>query len=158
MSLPTDSKARKDIPIYTGFIKYFPLAIAAVAELSRTANEQHNPGQPVHWDRSKSGDELDAQMRHVLDYSSGQETDTDGALHLTKNAWRAMAKLQKVLEGTPVAVAVRAPGGFYVRDRRDGSFWLAPGEGKTVHKSDAWVYTLDEIPKMSWLEAVPVSV
>jgi hypothetical protein len=99
--LPTDSKARKDIPIYSGFIKYFPDAIAAVAELSRIGNDQHNPGKPLHWDRSKSGDELDAQMRHVLDEAAGVAEDTDGVMHLTKNAWRAMAALQKALEKKP---------------------------------------------------------
>lgn len=96
--LPTDAKARKDIPIYSGFFKYFPLAIAAVAELSRIGNEQHNPGKPLFWDRSKSGDELDAQLRHLLDEAMGVTTDADGVLHLTKNAWRAFAALQKALE------------------------------------------------------------
>lgn len=102
MSLPTDAKARKDIPIYSGFIKYFPLAIAAVAELSRKGNDQHNPGKPLRWDRSKSGDELDAMMRHVLDDAYGVPVDTDNVLHKTKVAWRAMADLQKALE-VPVA-------------------------------------------------------
>jgi hypothetical protein len=99
--LPTDPKARKDIPVYSGFVKYFYLAIAAVAELSRIGNDQHNPGKPLHWDRSKSGDELDAQMRHVLDEASGVSEDTDGVMHLTKNAWRSMAALQKALEKKP---------------------------------------------------------
>lgn len=31
MTLPTDPKARKAIPVYSGFIKYFPRAICAVA-------------------------------------------------------------------------------------------------------------------------------
>lgn len=98
MTLPTDAKARKAIPIYSGFIKYFPDAIAAVAELSRIGNDQHSPGQPLHWDRSKSGDELDAQMRHILDEAGGTPEDTDGVMHLVKNAWRAMAAAQKALE------------------------------------------------------------
>ena len=98
MSLPTDAAERKTIPIYSGFIAYFPDAIAAVAALSKIGNDQHNPGQPLHWDRSKSGDELDAQMRHVLDHAAGVPVDTDNVLHLTKNAWRAMAALQKALE------------------------------------------------------------
>lgn len=100
MRLPTDAKTRKGIPIFSGCIAYFPLALAAVAELSRIGNEQHNPGKPLHWDRSKSGDELDAQMRHLVDVAieGDTATDTDGVLHLTKNAWRALAKLQKVLE------------------------------------------------------------
>jgi len=96
--LPTDAAARKSIPIYSGFMKYFPDAIAAVAELSRIGNDQHNPGQPLHWDRAKSQDEMDALCRHMLDMASGTDTDTDGVLHATKQAWRAMAHLQKTIE------------------------------------------------------------
>lgn len=93
--LPTEAAARKAIPVYTGFMKYFPRAMAAVAELSRIGNDQHNPGKPLHWDRSKSGDELDACMRHLLEAG---EIDTDGVRHSTKGAWRAMANLEKELE------------------------------------------------------------
>lgn len=89
---------RKDTPIYEGFIKYFPLAIEAVARLSKVGNDQHNPGQPLHWDRSKSGDELDALTRHLTDHAKGIEKDIDDQLHLTKVAWRALAALQKHLE------------------------------------------------------------
>lgn len=100
MTLPTIAAERKAIPIYSGFIKYFPLAIAAVAELSRIGNDQHSPGQPLHWDRSKSGDEMDAQMRHIVDAAimGDDGRDIDDVLHATKNAWRAMANLQKILE------------------------------------------------------------
>lgn len=98
MALPTDAKARKAVPIYSGFVKYFPDAMAAVSVLSQIGNEQHNPGQPLHWDRSKSGDELDALMRHLVDEASGVPVDTDGVTHLTKVAWRAMAQLQKAIE------------------------------------------------------------
>ena len=99
-SLPTEAKARKAIPIYSGFIKYFPLAIAAKAELSRIGNDQHNPGKPLHWDRSKSGDELDAAMRHLADMAKlGEDAvDTDGVYHATKAAWRLDAFLEKLLE------------------------------------------------------------
>lgn len=99
-ALPTTAAERKAIPIYSGFVKYFPLAIAAVAELSRKGNDQHNPGKPLHWDRSKSGDEMDAQMRHIVDAAimGDDAPDTDDVLHATKNAWRAMANLQKILE------------------------------------------------------------
>jgi len=107
--LPTDAKARKDIPIYSGFIKYFPDAIAKVAELSRKGNDQHNPGKPLHWDRSKSGDELDALSRHLLDEAGGVPVDTDGVLHLTKCAWRAMAALQKAVE----AKGIKANSGWH---------------------------------------------
>ena len=100
MRLPLDATARKGIPVYSGFIKYFPLAIAAVAELSRIGNDQHNPGKPPHWDRSKSGDEMDALMRHIIDMADQGDaaTDTDGMPHAVKAAWRAMSNLQKLLE------------------------------------------------------------
>jgi len=99
----TDAEIRKNTPVYNGFIKYFPLAILEVARLSKIGNDQHNPGKPMFWDRSKSGDEPDAMMRHLVDealFENGllPETDTDGVLHLTKVAWRAMANLQKKLE------------------------------------------------------------
>jgi len=90
-----DAKQRKAMPIYSGFLMYFPDATREVAKLSLIANEQHNPGTPLHWDRSKSGDELDALTRHLLEAGT---TDTDGVKHSTKVAWRAMANLQKELE------------------------------------------------------------
>jgi hypothetical protein len=96
MSLPTEAAERKAIPIATGFMDYFPDAIAEIAELSRIANEQHNPGQPVHWDKSKSKDEDDAAMRHFLQRFQGR--DTDGVRHRTKFAWRAMAGLQRAID------------------------------------------------------------
>lgn len=96
VNLPTTPKERKDIPLYSGLLKYFPRALAAVAELSRIGNEQHNPGTPLFWDRSKSGDELDALMRHLLEAGG---VDIDGVLHDTKVAWRALANLEKTLEG-----------------------------------------------------------
>ena len=51
---------RKATPVFSGLIAYFPLALAEVARVSQAGNDQHHPGTPLHWDRSKSGDELDA--------------------------------------------------------------------------------------------------
>ena len=98
MTLPTDAKSRKDVPIATGIIDYFPDVWPALAECSRLGNEQHNPGKPLFWDRSKSGDESDALMRHFLERGT---VDTDGIRHTTKVAWRALALLQKELECKP---------------------------------------------------------
>ena len=96
MSLPTDAKDRKQCPVATGVIDYFPDALAAVAHCSWVGNEQHNPGSKLHWDRSKSGDESDALMRHFLERGT---MDTDGVRHSAKVAWRALAMLQKEIEG-----------------------------------------------------------
>lgn len=94
-NLPTSAKERKGMPIATGFVDYFPDAMAVVAELSRICNEQHNPGEPLHWAKEKSTDEADALMRHFLDRGT---LDSDGIRHTAKVAWRAMAMLQRELE------------------------------------------------------------
>lgn len=86
---------RKEYPMFSGLLKYFPDALAEVAHLSKVGNDQHNPGKPLHWDRSKSTDELDALMRHLSDAGT---LDSDGERHSTKVAWRALANLQKELE------------------------------------------------------------
>ena len=52
-------------------------------------------GSPLHWDRSKSGDELDALTRHLMEAGT---IDTDGVRHSVKVAWRALANLQKEIE------------------------------------------------------------
>lgn len=95
MSLPTDAKERKQILIFSGVMKYFPNAIKAVAQCSFIGNEQHNPGTPLHWDRSKSGDELDALTRHLMEAGT---LDTDGVRHSTKVCWRSLANLEKEIE------------------------------------------------------------
>ena len=41
VGLPTDAEERKAIPVYTGFMAYFPDAIAAVARLSLVGGLQH---------------------------------------------------------------------------------------------------------------------
>lgn len=105
MTLPTTATARKGIPICTGVIDYFPDALAAVAECSRMGNEQHNPGKPLHWDRSKSGDEADALVRHLVERGT---VDGDGIRHSAKVAWRALALLQKEIEAAKDAAEVAA--------------------------------------------------
>lgn len=89
------AKDRKDTPIFSGVLKYFPLALQAVAQCSKVGNDQHNPDSDLFWDRSKSGDELDALTRHLLDAGT---LDTDGIRHSAKVAWRALANLQKEME------------------------------------------------------------
>ncbi len=83
--LPDNPEARKAIPIFSGFVKYFPNAIAAVAKHSFIGQQQHHPDKPLHWDKSKSQDELDALMRHII------EEDWEAV------AWRAMANLERKL-------------------------------------------------------------
>lgn len=98
MSLPSEAQDRKDTPMARGLLDYFPDALAAVARLSQVANEQHNPGEPMHWAREKSQDHADCIIRHLVDRGT---FDTDGQCHSTKVAWRALALLQLELEASP---------------------------------------------------------
>jgi len=90
-----DEPNRKEMPVFSGVLKYFPDAIREVAKTSWIGNQQHHPNKPLHWDRSKSGDELDALTRHLMEAG---EIDTDLIRHSAKVAWRALANLQKELE------------------------------------------------------------
>jgi hypothetical protein len=94
-NLPTIATDRKAIPLCTGVLDYFPDALCAVAELSRIGNDQHNPGEPLHWAKDKSTDEPDALLRHLIDRGT---RDTDGVRHSAKVAWRALALLQREIE------------------------------------------------------------
>ncbi len=89
------AQQRKDTPVFSGVLNYFPDALREVARCSKIGNDQHNAGQPLHWDRSKSTDELDALTRHLLEAGT---IDTDGVRHSAKVAWRSLANLQKEIE------------------------------------------------------------
>ena len=95
-TLTEDPKGRKQIPMYTTLIKYFPMALAEVAECCVIGGAQHGQAiNELHWDRSKSGGELDALMRHLVDAGY---LDTDGVRHSAKIAFRALANLELELE------------------------------------------------------------
>ncbi len=93
--LPSDPGERKNIPLCTGLLDYFTSALAYVAKVSKTGNDQHNPGQYMHWARGKSTDHSDCIMRHLAQRG---EIDIDGLRHSGKLAWRALALLQEELE------------------------------------------------------------
>lgn len=100
----TEAQIRKEHPVFSGVIKYFPDAIWEVAGVSFAGNEQHHPGQPLHWDKSKSTDEPDACLRHLM--QSGTR-DTDGQRHSAKAAWRALANLQRELDNEKQDVTIK---------------------------------------------------
>lgn len=90
-----NSEKRKERPVFTGVIKYFPKALMEIARVSLQGNIQHHPDKPLHWDRSKSNDDFDALARHLIDAGT---IDDDGIRHTAKVAWRALACLEKELE------------------------------------------------------------
>jgi hypothetical protein len=76
--------------------------LAEVAKVSYQGNQQHNPGEPLHWARNKSTDQADTIIRHFMERG---KMDSDGMRHSAKLAWRALALLQLELEaeGAPIA-------------------------------------------------------
>jgi len=119
LTLPTDSAERKEIPIRSGCIDYFPAAIAGVAKHSVAGNNKHNPGEPLHHARGKSMDHADCIDRHLTDladmlarravWTQAQED----AILAEANAlcWRALALSQELHEkfGAPLAPRARLP-------------------------------------------------
>ena len=100
--LPEDPKERKKIPLASGVLDYFPSALIEVAKVSQAGNDQHNPGEDLHWARGKSMDQSDTIVRHFMERGG---IDSDGVRHSAKLAWRALALLQLELEaaGAPKA-------------------------------------------------------
>lgn len=98
MSLPTDRDARNALPVWDGCIAYFPDCWAEIAKVSVLGNKQHGLGATLHFARDVSTDHANKVMRHMLDHQAGQTMDTDGAYHLAKAAWRALAALQIAIE------------------------------------------------------------
>jgi hypothetical protein len=95
---PESAAGRKTYPLFTGLLMYFPDALAAVSHVSYKGNEQHNPGEPLHWAREKSTDQTDTTIRHMVDHGVGHTKDSDGGYHLAKAAWRILAELQLTIE------------------------------------------------------------
>jgi hypothetical protein len=94
--LSDDSKERKETPLYSGLLQYFPRALAAVARVSHKGNVKHNgAGTPIRWSREKSADHEDCVVRHMV---TPYNVDTDGELHIVHAAWRTLAAAEIALE------------------------------------------------------------
>jgi hypothetical protein len=89
------SAERKEYPITTGVLDYFPDAIAMVAHVSYLGNQKHNPGQPLHWARGKSSDHVDCISRHLIERDT---IDVANVHHMANEVWRSLAELQEFLE------------------------------------------------------------
>lgn len=98
--LTADKAARKEMPIARGVVDYFPRALAEVSHVSFIANEQHNPGEPMHWAKGKSADHADCIVRHLIERGT---VDDDKLRHSAKLAWRALALLEEELEAAAKA-------------------------------------------------------
>jgi hypothetical protein len=126
LTLPTDSAERKEIPVFSGVIKYAPAALAGVARISKAGNDKHNPGQELHHARGKSTDHSDCVVRHAMDVADiiadlernpacdPQKVDRVETLlnEASQLAWRALMWSQELHEkygGAPLAPGARLP-------------------------------------------------
>ena len=125
--LPKDYQARKALPMYDFLTGYFPDAIVEIVKVAVAGNVQHNPGEPLHWAREKSTDQMNTAMRHIFDHGMGNVYDQEppeilaaiggeSTMHLAKAAWRLMAQIQLICEArqqgsnpVPVAAVPGAP-------------------------------------------------
>lgn len=125
-TLPTDSAERKNYPLADGPLSYFPAAIAGVAHVCKLGNDKHNPGEPLHHARGKSGDHANCIMRHLMDvndlraaierhpmpYGVGDTRPAALLREVNQLAWRALALAQELHEtygDAPLAPGARLP-------------------------------------------------
>lgn len=120
-TLPTDSAARKEVPLASGVLAYFPAALAGVARISKQGNDKHNAGQPLHHARGKSADHADCVVRHLMDLQDllANAQRIDGVTFNQRRrileeasclAWRALALSQELherIDGAPLAPGAR---------------------------------------------------
>lgn len=129
LTLGTDSNERKNIPVFSGVLKYAPAALAGVARISKAGNDKHNPGQELHHSRDKSNDHGDCIIRHTMDvadiishiernYDNDPEVwykseDVKALLNeASQLAWRTLIWSQELHEkygGAPLAPGARLP-------------------------------------------------
>lgn len=96
-SLTGSAEERKNAPMFEGLLAYFPNALAAIAHVSKVGNDQHNPGEPLHWAYGKSTDEADCIIRHLAEKGTMDTSGTVPVRHSAKVAWRALALLEREL-------------------------------------------------------------
>lgn len=104
--LPTDSAARKEIPLWEGTFGYFPASMAEMARTSYKGNQKHREGLPLGHSRGKSNDHSDCVARHLLDYQAMSKAGAPVEVlreELGNLCWRAHAFAQEELEKLGVA-------------------------------------------------------
>jgi hypothetical protein len=105
--MSTDSATRKGMPVATGFVEYFPDAMLIASMVSLVGAIKHCGGK-LGWDKSKSGDEPDAELRHMIDRFRGDPADPglEALAHLGHYAsklWRAAADAQRACDAVRAA-------------------------------------------------------
>jgi hypothetical protein len=153
LTLPVDSSERKQYPLLSGCLKYFPAALAGIAKISKVGNDKHNPGLPLHHARGLSMDHGDCVVRHLLDTedllaalarANGDNVPALQAqilVEASQMAWRALAYSQMLHEtfGAPLA-----PGAAPAADRDKAEIFEAVADEQAKLSVDEMMVDLEK--------------
>jgi len=114
MSLfPDDDKARKMLPIFDYFTRYFPKAHREVTKVCVVNNVRYNPDRApndINWARGKSPNQLGSGFRHMLESAVdgkifemvpaniAELTGIEKVYVLAEAMWRIGAELELTIE------------------------------------------------------------
>jgi hypothetical protein len=104
MTLPTDSAERKNVPLFSGVLKYAPAALAGMARISKLGNDKHNPGEPLHHARGKSNDHPDCVVRHAVDVADIEAALQRSDIPIDKNAPLAPGAREAALQRSDIPI------------------------------------------------------
>jgi hypothetical protein len=106
-----DYQQRKNVPVFSFLVGYFPRAIREIVRVCVAGNMQHNKEvEPtaIYWAKGKSTDQLNTAQRHMMDHAITGPFDEEPpevqaliggpTYHLAKAAWRIMAELENTIQ------------------------------------------------------------
>jgi hypothetical protein len=118
---PEDDKARKMLPIFDYFTRYFPKAHREVTKVCVVNNVRYSPDRApndINWARGKSPDQLGSGFRHMLESAVdgkvfelvpknvAELTGIERVYVLAEAMWRIGAELELTIEREEVKDAI----------------------------------------------------
>jgi hypothetical protein len=92
-----NSALRKQFPVTSGGLYYFPQSMYVLSHVSYLGNQKHSPGAAdLVWVRDLSADHKDCITRHLIDASF--LTGKDKVMELAAAVWRAHAYCETEIE------------------------------------------------------------
>jgi hypothetical protein len=111
--IPEDDKARKMLPMFRQYTRYFPKAQREITKVSVVNNVRYNPDRApadINWARGKSTDQLGSAFHHMCEHAvdgkvfeavpeaAAKATGIERVYILAEAAWRIQAELELTIE------------------------------------------------------------